>query len=803
MGLRMSQPSAAVPVRAGRSDRDAVRRAQARREWPLAIFCCCVAGVALLVNLFGSPDILTDEAAYTWAAQQVAQGWHLTLSNQAFFVHPPLMFLLQAGWLRLTGQAGAAMPSAIRTARVLAAGAGVANVLLVAGLAYRLAANAGARRRRVLTGAIALLTALDPVLVRYDRQDVIEPFALCASLLVLHAAWGLRRQPAVPYVSVTSLLIGLSLLTNQITIFVIAVPLLFALLQRDAALIRRSAAALAIGLVFSQVFLLWSMELGLGGDFVSVQTANLRRLVGLLQISGLNAPGVSLAGSLERSVTQYSSSYVVLASGFAAFVWCWTRRNGEHGNFLTAWLTASYAFGTYIAAVGTLNEQFFVYLMPATIVGTVLCGDALVARWSSPAAGATARAGAGIRLLPLLAGTVSFGALACLSAASWSIQYLGPGDGVVQIDRLIGGTLPRCAAVNASGDTEKFSYLLDGRPFADYSVGAAALANGVHYYILAPEDATESTGNMSPALGAWIRQNGRQLAIFPSQTYDTVQLWYVPASTYDPAADVMDVSGGAFVNTVGSHCGGYTVTNGTSGSFYSGYQALGGKSVVGAPMSRVSALSGGAHEQLFDGAVLASGPGSGSAVQPVPVVTMLSDTAPAAYEQDGLPPVVPDAATALSQSWLTNPAITRAYLGGRADTGTAYAAAVRRYGEPLGPPALAADGTVSQAFADVVLQTSAADGGVVHAAAVTQDALKAGVLRSSDFDQAAQAAPALPNPDALGPAQPTSVAPFVATLGAALVMWGLTILLAALIGNRRQRRQRARLEDARRERVGR
>lgn len=225
-----------------------------RREWPLAAFCCCVAGIALLYNLFGSPDILSDEAAYTWAAQQVTQGWHLTLDNQAFFAHPPLMFLLQADWLRLTGQASAALPSAIRTARLLAAFAGVVDVLLVAGLAYRLAAHAEPLRRRVLTGIVAQLTALDPVLVRYDRQDVIEPFALCASMLVLYAAWALCDRGALPYVSVTSLLIGLALLTNQITIFVIVVPLLFALLERDRALIRRSAAALGIGLVFFQVF---------------------------------------------------------------------------------------------------------------------------------------------------------------------------------------------------------------------------------------------------------------------------------------------------------------------------------------------------------------------------------------------------------------------------------------------------------------------------------------------------------------------------------------------------------------------
>ena len=210
-------------------------------EWWLIAVCVGVAAAGLGYNLFSSPDVLYDEAAYTWAAQQVAQGWHLTLDNQPFFVHPPLMFLLQAGWLRLTGQATAALPSAIRSARLLAASAGAADVLLIAGMGYRLAGAAGPRQRRAITIVVACLAAVDPVLTRYDRQNVIEPYALAAGLLTLHAAWHLADRGALRYVSVTGLLGGLTLLTNEIAFALVVVPLLAAILQRDWPLIRRSA----------------------------------------------------------------------------------------------------------------------------------------------------------------------------------------------------------------------------------------------------------------------------------------------------------------------------------------------------------------------------------------------------------------------------------------------------------------------------------------------------------------------------------------------------------------------------------
>ncbi len=750
------------------------------RRWPaawntdgsLAAFCVCVAAVALMYNLLTSPDVLYDEAAYTFAAKQVALGWHLTLDNRPLFVHPPLMFLLQAAWLHITGHASDALAPAIRAARLLAASIGVADVLLVAALAYRLAGAAGPRRRRLVTGITAVITAFDPVLVRYDRQNVIEPFALCVSLLTLHAAWQLRDRKGLVYVSVTGMLGGLALLTNEITICLVAVPPLFALLEWNRPLLRRSLAALGISVSILSLFLVWSAELGLAGSFVTVQTATLRRLIGLVQVTGLNVPGVSLVGSLLHSAEEYSSSYLVLAVGSAALAWCWSRTNSSSGNFLMAWLVASYAFGAYIVAVGTLNEQFFVYLLPASIVGSVLLADAVLAGWVRRARRRRAGRGrhrAGVLRLPLVTAAAGLAGLVALSAVSWFTNYGAASDGVVRVDQFIATHVPACAAVNASGDSEKYSYLLDGRDFVSFAVGPAALADGVHYFLLSPNDAAERTGNMSPALAAWITAHGRRLADFPSQVYQTVQLWYVPASSHDPVADVVDIAGGLYVYPAGAACGGYTVTDGPHGSFYSAYRALGGKGMLGAPLSQVTA-SRGRYEQLTDGAVLAASSGARPVVRALPIVAMLAARAPAAYRRAGLPPVDRHATAAQRRGWLTNPSIRRAYLGGTKDSRSSYAAAVRRFGEPLGPPVALPGAVVGQAFANVVLEAPRA-GGSVHAAAVTPAALAAKVLTVPRRARLHQTPPPLPNPSPLGPAQPTSVELFVIDLGEALFFY--------------------------------
>jgi hypothetical protein len=755
-------------------------RAAGRTEVWLALFCACVAGVALLYSISASPDILYDEAAYTFAAQQVAQGWHLTLGNQPLFVHPPLMFLLQGGWLHITGHASSPLAAAIPTARLLAASFGVADVLLIAALVYRLADGAAPRQRRVVTAVAAVVAALDPVLTRYDRQDVIEPFALCVGLATLHAAWGLRDRRALTYISVTGLLGGLALLTNEITICLVAVPPLFALLERNRPLIRRSLAALGISVAFLLLFLLWAAELGLAGSFVDIQTATLRRLIGLIQITGLNVPGVSLASAVGRSLGHYSSSYIVLLAGFTAMLWCWSRRNTARGNFLTAWLTASHGVAAYIVAVGTLNEQFFVYLLPASIAGSVLGADALVASWARRRAGP--RPGRGRRRarparLPLAVIAVGGTALAGLSAAGWVTNYARVSDGVVQAMRFIATALPPCAAVNTSGDPDKYSYLLPSRPIVYFSVGAAALADGVHYFLLSPVDAIERAGDMSPALASWISEHGQRLATFPSDVYGTVQLWYVPASPYDPVADVIDVSGGVYINTAGSRCGGYTVTDGPQGRFYSAYQSRGGKQVLGDPLSRPGSGPDG-RDQLFDGMVLAVSRPGGPAARPLPVVAMLAKDSPAAYRRAKLPSVDLYASAATRRHWLTNPAITHAYLDGRRLTEGSYTAAVQRYGEPLGPPVSVPGAGVRQAFADAVLQAPLR-GGSVRTVAVTPVALTAGVLHLPARALVRQQPPPAPEPDPPGPPEPTSTESFAAALGATLLLYGPVVAVLA------------------------
>ena len=67
-------------------------------------------------------------------------------------------------------------------------------------------------------------------------------------ILVMHAAWSLRARGTFAYVSIVGLLGGLALLTNEIAVFLVIVPVIFALLEHNRPLIRQALLAFGISL---------------------------------------------------------------------------------------------------------------------------------------------------------------------------------------------------------------------------------------------------------------------------------------------------------------------------------------------------------------------------------------------------------------------------------------------------------------------------------------------------------------------------------------------------------------------------
>ena len=748
-------------------------------ERPLAVAATLALASFLVVaaNLTGSPDTLYDEVVYTRAAQTVASQGRLTWQSDPVFVHPPVYFLVQGSWLWLTGRAGAPLFDAVHATRLLTALLTAVNVGLVALLAQWLAQTARPWRRLALGVAAGLLMAFDPVILRYGRLALIEPLALACSLVVLLAAWRLRGRPAGLWITVVGGLSGLALLVKEITVFVLVVPAVFAALQRHRELVRRAVAALAVAAAAWLIFPAWAAALGLSGRFGEVKLRTLARLLGTLQITGWNRPTVSFLAALQVSAPQYLASYLLLGAGVGAMVWLWLRRNSEAGDYLLALLASTYAFGAYMVTRGTLNEQFFVYLLPGAIVATVLAADAaLVSALARIAPGGRPR-----RLLLAAAPAVVVAVALAAGGANWAQRYRpGLDNGIERVTAYVNRNLAPCTVLNASGDVEKYRYSLNGRTVTNFASGPGALSRGVHWFFLNPKDVFARYGHMNQDLATWIRGSGRQVASFPSDSHWTAELWYVAASPYDPAADSQPVKGGVF--SAGSECGGYPILDTRRGLFFREYQALGGKQVAGRALSAAWARDG-RRWQALDGAVLATVPrrdGRPPAVRAAPLVAELARDEPGSFAAANLPPPThgpaPRAGSPMVRTDLRDPGIARFYL--RVDPGQAgernWRAARERFGDPLGPPRRMADGMLRQPFQRVILERPEDRMAGVRLAPVGRVAADAGLVPAAA--RAPAPAPNLDDPPP--PARPSQLRPFLELLGLVALVWAVAVVLA-------------------------
>ena len=760
-----------------------------RRQLPtelLVVFgSAIIAGITMLWNIPAAPDTVGDEVAYVVAARNVAQDLRLTWGNSPIFVHPPLSFLAQATWLQVVGAERGPVPESIVAARYFAAGTLVFAILFIGLLTAFLIPRAGRARGLVLVAAVVLLVSTDPIMLRYGREALIEPFALFASMLTLCLAiWLRNRRPSV-YIPVIGLMSGLALLTKEMSIFLVATPVVYAILERDRKQIVKTASAVAAGAaLWAFAFMMWPVQLGLWGQFSDIKLLLFKRLLGLVKTTGWNRPGFGFSTFLSEvwaKTADYGSSYLLLAGGGIALLWLLLHRGRQPYRWLLAWLITSYAFGVYMVAFGTLNEHLFVWLLPAAITGVVLVADAAISRRVARlrVRGRTlarTRLTVGVPLALLIA-------LLGVSTVSWARSYLPEGDGVIQSAAYVQSNRPPCEAVNAIASSAAWGPLMPGRVVTEFGTAEAALSRGVHLFYLNEKDGR--LGYALPELSASVKARGTLIERFPSKTYEGVELWEVPTDPYDPLADVNPIKDGTFVVTVGSRCGGFPVVDGPTGGFSSGWESLGGKALLGPPMSKTWTADG-RTVQVFRGIVLDS---DGTTVTPLPVVAGVAAARPDLWTQAQLPPVTAPPAGDVSGQ-VVDPAIRAAYFGsaefgsGAANPGPDVIAAARaRYGDPLGPATPMPDGVLRQAFGNVVFERPAADG-PARTAALGQVVLDAGVVTPPDGATTPDLPPPLVRDE--GRTEPTTVVPFLGALSLGLVVWGVVSMLAYGIGYARR-----------------
>jgi hypothetical protein len=718
------------------------------------------------------PDTLAGEVAVARAAGGSDGG--LMAQDPRMGPIEPLHALGVGAWLRAT-EAGASLEEAIREARVpsrflLAAVVGLTVLLSL--LLMRVGPGTGAAAgpgpapphawRRGGAALAGALVALDPMLVQSGRTATGTVLSVALALGALLLAWGLPARPVLRWLPLVAAGAGLALLVSPLALGVLAVPVVAELLQGRHREAWRAMAALGLGIGLWLVLPVWVA----GQDLAAGQAGWL-----------LGRP--TGRGSLGASLADAPLSWLLVAAGLAAAILTWRHRSGARPDTgpatarVLAW-TATTAAGAAVAvALGYPAAQALPFAVPAAAVSLALAAVAAVAAARGrPQARRVVLAGSGVVLAGLL----------LAQGVAWGASYGRPADdGLAQLVVTVGEQVPDCSAVNAAGPADRARLLAAGARVTDFSNGPAAHAAGVRFFVLS--GASAEGGPMTPSLAAWVRRNGRRLAAHPSRSLSGVELWRVDANPLDPVADSVPVPGGVFSNVTGSACGGYRVVDGQVGAFHSGYQAAGGKAVLGRPLGSVWTSDGPAL-QAFDTMVLGAVPAASGppAVRPIELPPLLASLDSEAVAEADIPlpwaraPVTNGQVRAL----LDDEMIARLYLGtdpAAASPGD-FRRARDRFGRPLGTPQTMPDGAVRQTFERVVLELPA-DGGPARPAALGRLAVRLGLVPRQAMRP--EPVPGLPDPP---PDRRLGTAPLLRLTGAGLALLALAAVAGAVAARR-------------------
>jgi 4-amino-4-deoxy-L-arabinose transferase-like glycosyltransferase len=492
----------------------------------VAVSALVLFALALFVNGFRhtvTPDIHIDEMIYASTGQDIAAGKGLTVQTMPFFWQPPLFFLVEAPIIRLAGLTNSGVMDVALQMRLLNAGLGAATAFGLFWLGWRL--------RGMWTGwAMALLYISDPFVIRVTRRLYLEPFAAMWILFALWFCWSSSGRWTWKRRAIAGALFGLALLSKELTFFALGVPVLLWL--RKEMSWKEPLGIIGFAALTYAIYPVWSFAVGWGNQFLDLKRFQYDRLVGVFQYTGWNRPGVSFTNALVVNAADYWTSYLCILLAVPAMVILW-RRKDRASRFLSSWTLVTFVFFAGLVKFGTLNDQFFYYLMIPVLATVAYVYSFNLPRMVAEARRAWRRGDAvnlvyniNLGLVALVVGLLVLRPNVEVWAQRFAVER---DDAFVRISSLVRNVVPARAAISSPGaGTDILTFVF---PYNDYNLltesrpGVLA-AEQVHWYVLSDKDIWLKN-NVSQQFYDLITRNGTEVWGVSEHTFWHIGLWYV------------------------------------------------------------------------------------------------------------------------------------------------------------------------------------------------------------------------------------------------------------------------------------
>ena len=438
------------------------------------------------VRAFGNArgyDVFVDEVTYLRVSESVARDLGVRLYGEPFFLHPPALFFLEAGWLKVFGPFPDVIDGVMATRWLVFLLAGVTAVLAV-----RLAHVLAGRWAAVATFVLVLL---DPFLVRINSRNLLETptllFAL-AGILVLATPLARDERLTLRRAAAGGVLLGLAVLTKDTAALAVSLPLLYLLLRRST-----RVAALVAGLTLTLTYLPYPLVSALVGHWdtlVTEKSVGAMRLSGHVQLTGFNAPGAaSFSDRIVERLSFYGASYALMAAGGVAALYLVLRGRPAH-RLVGWWAGASYLLAGYSIVRGTLEEQLFYFvLLPAAVAVPVA-----VATWAAGRAPRRRR-----RAVPVW-GLVLLAVWTAPAVLSYVEVHTQRDDAYAQMVAYVDDELGRETAPRIGVTSDPASVLLRGSQIFRVSTPAGVQRQRVDYILVSTSAVENGTSSVTPAL---------------------------------------------------------------------------------------------------------------------------------------------------------------------------------------------------------------------------------------------------------------------------------------------------------------
>jgi len=522
----------------------------ALRFWAALFLVGILAFSLRAINVGDSFNIFIDEITYLQISQSVASNLHVQLHGQPFYLHPPAYFFIEAAYLKVFQPAGDMIQTIYATRFI--------NIM-ISSLSAILLFCIGYRAMSWTAGLIiAILFGLNPFIIKINSLNILEASAIgcvVAGYWIIISSIHEKLEPWLPFwipkglsrffpniatisripkfgedpsghkeeigplrMILAGIFFGIALLIKESTGFISIIPLLV-LLILNWSIPRRAAGIISI--IACLTYSIYPIAVYLAGDwglFTHQKFRGLQRFLGIIKITGFNRPvGTSLADTLIHQMELYGTTYIIIILGIIATLFLLSSR-GRLTRLIGIWTASAYAMMIYLIFLGTLEEQFFIYLVvPCTLACAVAIGllrKSFIFEHMS-------------RKL-LIALMILFFSFVSWDSIQWANTHFIPDNSYEQVltylrDNIPGGT--RVASTSEIGQ-----YVLSGYesgPWGLWHTVAELKEYQPEYLIVTPKTVEWNYGPQAKDLLGWVEKHGIPIYIFQGREGDDLILYRI------------------------------------------------------------------------------------------------------------------------------------------------------------------------------------------------------------------------------------------------------------------------------------